>query len=238
MLDDLLDKVGLRDGERVLDIGCGFGSFAAHALRRLPRVRVRGLTLSRVQAEYIRERQNQPGHPFHGGRFSLQEGDFNDAAFDRPFDCIVSIGVFEHVSNLGKALAKIRALLAPGGRCFLHYIVFTPVVGLPGLVARQDPVLNRYVFPGGRIWASGEVFRHQNDLRIAAHWFVNGANYRKTLQAWLGNFLRHRGKILEEAGLDERLMRLWEVYLRGCIAVFGVRGGRAYGNGQYLFRAP
>jgi cyclopropane-fatty-acyl-phospholipid synthase len=236
MLADIVAKLGLRDGERVLDIGCGFGSFAAHVLRRFPRVRVHGLTLSRVQADYLREKQRTAGNPLCSDRFTVIEADFNTVQLGETFDRVVSIGVFEHVTNLGAALAKIRTFLASGGYCLLHYIVFRRLVHRPGLSVRQDAFMDRYIFPGGRIWFEDELAGHLGPFVQERFWFLNGMNYKRTLEAWLDNLLRHLGAIQAEAGLSARQLRIWEVYLRACIGLFALRGGRAYGNGQYLLR--
>ena len=82
MLADVCAKADVRDGQRILDIGCGFGSFAAYVLRRFPNARVYGLTLSRTQADYMRARQAETGHPLNADRFYLIEGDFADVHFE------------------------------------------------------------------------------------------------------------------------------------------------------------
>lgn len=235
MMADLCAKAGIQDGHRILDIGCGFGSLAAHVLRHYPKARVYGLTLSRTQADYMRERQGESGHPLNTDRFYLVEDDFNAVSFDQPFDRVVSVGVFEHVSNLARALEKVRQFLHGEGRCFLHYIVYRPRPGTSGR-PRQDPFIDRYVFPGGRIWAHPELARHNRYFRLEREWYLSGHHYRRTLRAWLSNFLAHRARIRDTSGLSDRQLRVWEFYLRSCIAVFSVRGGRFYGNGQYDLR--
>ncbi|HKI99966.1 MAG TPA: class I SAM-dependent methyltransferase [bacterium] len=235
MLADVCAKAEIQDGQRILDIGCGFGSFAAHVLRHYPNAHVCGLTLSRTQANYMRERQAEAGHPLSTNRFSLVEGDFNDASFEESFDRMVSLGVFEHISNLDRALEKIRGFLTPEGRCFLHYIAFQPR-GSDTDAPRQDPFMDRYVFPGGRVWAMSELAKHQQHFHIEREWYLSGTNYKRTLQAWLANFQRNQGHIREDSGLSMRQLRLWEFYLRACIATFALRGGRHIGNGQYLLR--
>jgi cyclopropane-fatty-acyl-phospholipid synthase len=235
MMDDLCRKADFRDGMQVLDIGCGFGSLAAFVLRNYPHSKVTGLTLSRTQADYIRARQNEAGHPFSEHRFSLIEADFNDVSFDHPFDRVVSLGVFEHISNMGRALEKIRDFIAGDGLMFLHYIIYRPLTGEAEL-PRFDPFMDRYIFPGGRIYAYQEIFRHQRHFRVLKDWFINGNNYRRTVQAWLDDFRRNLAGIRRSTGLDDRTLRLWELYLRACVAYFGVRGGIYNGNGQYLLK--
>jgi cyclopropane-fatty-acyl-phospholipid synthase len=235
MLDDLCAKANLRDGQRILDIGCGFGSLAAHALRRFPRARVYGLTLSQTQADYMRARQTETGHPLSTDRFYLIQEDFNEVRFDQPFDRVVSVGVFEHVSNLSRALEKVRSFLTDEGACFLHYIVYRPRPGETD-AARQDQFMDRYVFPGGRIWSEMALAVHQRHLRIERAWFLNGSNYKRTLQAWLANYRANLETIRQESQLSPRQLRLWEFYLRACIAVFATAGGARYGNAQYLLR--
>jgi len=235
MMEDVCDKAELRDGQRILDVGCGFGSLAGFILRRFPNARVYGLTLSQTQVDYMRARQAESGHPLSTDRFYLVQEDFARARFDQPFDRVVSLGFFEHITNMPRALEKIRGLLDDDGRCFLHYIVFRP---LPwdSDAPRQDVFIDRYVFPGGRIWSHTELAKHQQHLRLERDWYLNGLNYRDTVRAWVANFRRNYETIVRESGLTLRQLRLWELYLRGCIAVFNTRSGRLYGNGQYLLR--
>lgn len=233
MLADVCRKAQVEDGQRVLDIGCGFGSLADYVLRTYPNTRVYGLTLSQTQADYIRAKQEEPGHPFNTDRFSLIQDDFNRVAFTRDFDRVVSLGVFEHVTNLGKALEKVRSILSPRGKTFHHYIVYRPYPKEPQ-TPRQNSVIERYIFPGGRIWSENELHNHQDDLTIEQSWFLSGHNYRRTLEAWLGNLLRNREAILWDPSMDQRRLKIWEFYLRACIAVFRTAGGRYYGNAQYL----
>ena len=236
MLDDLCEKAELEDGQALLDIGCGFGSFVEHALRKYPNATVFGLSLSKVQCDYMRAMQNTPGHTLHTDRFRLVEGDFNTVRIHRQFDRIVSIGVFEHVSNLGRALQSVRSMLMREGQCFLHYIVFrSPLDRLP----YRPPECNffhRYLFPGGRIWFDQELYNYQDGLRIDRYWYINGSNYRHTLQAWLTNLLRNWDRIQATGKFDAKHLKVWEFYLRVCIGVFSSGRGEYYGNGQYLLK--
>ncbi len=235
MLADLCAKAGIEDGQRVLDIGCGFGSLAAHVLRRFPNCRVYGLTLSQTQADYMRAKQAEAGHPLNTDRFYLIQEDFNNAEFNERFDRIVSVGVFEHISNMTKALERIRTFIKDDGALFLHYIVYRPRPGTPD-TARQDPFIDRYVFPGGRIWSHTELAKHPQHFAIEQDWYLSGANYKRTIQHWLANFSRNYRQIQAETGLDTRVLRVWAFYLRACIGTFNVARGAMYGNGQYRLR--
>ncbi len=77
------------------------------------------------------------------------------------------------------------------------------------------------------------LLRFQDALEVERQWSVNGRNYQRTLEGWLANFLANRERIRAETDLDERKLRLWEFYLRACIASFRIRGGEHLGNGQY-----
>jgi cyclopropane-fatty-acyl-phospholipid synthase len=237
MLADLCHKAKIEDGHTILDIGCGFGSFASHALRAYPKSKVYGLTLSRVQAEYIRDKQAEAGHPLNTDRFYLIQDDLNTATFPIPFDRIISIGVFEHVSNLAKGLEKVRGFLKPDGACLLHYIVyFRALFSMVGEDPLQNPFIAKHIFPGGRIWSEQELYKYPHHLRVEQDWRLNGSNYRRTLECWLRNLNRNWDKIKATTGLNDHVLKLWDFYFRGCVSVFRYHGGRYYGNAQYLLR--
>lgn len=235
MLDDLCQKSGLRDGENVLDIACGFGSLSAHVLRRYPHCKVTAVNLSQTQVGYIQAKQSEPGHPFHTDRFRVIKEDFSKFQFDRKFDRIFVIGLFEHIRNLKLALEKISLLLHAEGTVLLHFIAYNRIIQ-PMADTSTDLFFNRYIFPGGRFWYFNELPRYQDHLKLVQSWFMNGMNYKKTLIAWRRNFWRNIGKVRGHPEMTERFIRTWDLYLRFCIASFGGMGGRNLGNGQYLFR--
>ncbi|MBI3992363.1 MAG: class I SAM-dependent methyltransferase [Candidatus Lambdaproteobacteria bacterium] len=235
MLDDLCTKVGLQNGEEVLDIACGFGSLSTYIMRHYPKCKVTALNLSKVQVDYIASKQNEPGHPLHADRFRIIQEDFATAKLDRQFDRIMVIGLFEHIRNLKLALEKISRFLKPAGSVLLHYIAYNRIIE-PMANPTQDLFFGKYIFPGGRFWYFRELFRYQDHLRIENSWFLNGNNYKRTLEVWLENFWHNIDKIRTHPDIDERFIRTWDLYLRFCIAIFGGMGGRNVGNGQYLLR--
>jgi cyclopropane-fatty-acyl-phospholipid synthase len=236
MMADLCRKMDLRDGMSVLDVGCGFGSFASFVLQRYPRCSVFGLTLSDTQFRYMVDKQAQPGHPLNGGRFRVAREDFGTWSSGERFDRVVSIGVFEHLSNLKLALARMRTLVKDDGACLLHYIVYTELVERFADYDMSRTFMRRYIFPHSRFWHDRELFEYQDDFRIDRYWFLNGSNYLRTLKAWQRNFRSNWDAIRAIRGDDERFYRIWNYYFGFTGALFRGRGGRQVGNGQYLLR--
>ena len=238
MMDDVCTKAGIRDGQKILDIGCGFGALCTHILQRFEHCEVTGLNVSRMQNDTIKSLKAQPSHPLASDRFRLLEANFAELRLGETFDRVVSLGFFEHVTRIDLALGIIRRHLTPDGRCFLHYITCRrqPTAGIPG-AARSEDFMEKYVFPGGHIHAFGLLMLLQRELEVTQAWFLDGNHYRRTLDAWLHNFLARRDEILATAGLTEKQLRLWEIYLRACRVLFAVGGGKVYGNGQYLLKA-
>lgn len=236
MMADLCAKLDMRDGLSVLDVGCGFGSFARFVLTRYPRSTVVGLTLSRAQYGYIVDKQQVPGHPFNTSRFRVRREDFSQTSLNERFDRVVSIGVFEHLSNLKLALATLRRLVADQGLGLLHYITYQTLIERFADYDMHDTFMRRHIFPHSRFWHDGELFKYQDDFQIERHWFLSGRNYQRTLEAWQRNFRANWNTIRRIRGDDNQFYRTWNYYFRFTRALFKGQGGRQVGNGQYLLR--
>lgn len=230
MLDNLIEKANIRDGENILDLGCGWGSAANYILAKFPHARVTGLNFSHQQCEYIRKKMRNPQSYLSSDRFTLVEKDFNEAVFENKFDKIITIGFFEHVGNLTKSFAKIAEFLQENGRVFVHIIS----TRLPHNA--WSPFLNKYIFPKARIWHYDAVPLCDRDLKTIERWFINGSNYSKTLQSWLKNFDANQTPIKNlNYGMNyAQFRRIWRLYLLWCMAYFDSCGGEVLGNGQYL----
>ena len=232
MLEDLCHKIDMRDGLSVLDVGCGFGSFASFVLTRYPRCSVVGLTVSDTQCCYMVEKRQLPGHPLNTPRFRVAKEDVSRSTIEERFDRVVCIGVFEHFSNLKRALAVIRTFVKDTGSCFLHYVVYTTLIERFADYGMSDTFMRQYIFPHSRFWHDRELFKYQDDLKVDRYWFLNGRNYERTLAAWRENFHSNRDAIRRIRGDDERFFRIWNYYFRFTRALFKAQGGRQVGNGQ------
>jgi cyclopropane-fatty-acyl-phospholipid synthase len=230
MIDDVIEKLDIKDGDNILDFGCGWGCVPNYILSKFPNVRFTGLNLSHEQCEYMRHKMQDPESYLSSDRFTLHEGDLNDARFEEKFDKILSIGVFCHVGNLTKTFQKLASFLKDNGKVFIHIIT----VRIPNNMS--SVYTHKYIFPHGRYWNNDAVPSHNKDLKTIERWYLNGSNYSKTIANWLRNFDDNQASIKDlNYGMDyAKFRRIWRFYLIWFIANFASCDGEYNGNGQYL----
>jgi cyclopropane-fatty-acyl-phospholipid synthase len=210
-LDLLCRKLRLRAGERLLDIGCGWGSLVIHAAARYG-ARAVGVTLSERQAGFARERAAQAGAE---DRVSVRVADYREV-LDGPYDKIVSVGMYEHVgrAELGGYVRKARRLLRPGG-LFLNH-------GIARLHSRApdgETFISRYIFPDGELHPVGDLicelqacgFETRDVESLREH-------YPLTLRRWLSNLESHRDEVIAEVGAERE--RAWRLYMLASAEAF------------------
>jgi len=230
MIDDMIEKLEIQDGDNILDFGCGWGCVPNYILSRFPNCRFTGINLSREQCNYMREKMQDPKSHLSAGRFTLVEGDLNDTQFNERFDKILSVGVFCHVGNLTQSFRKLASLLKPGGKFFLHIIT----VRTPNNIS--SAFTHKYIFPHGRYWSFDSVPTYDKDFKTVQRWYLNGMNYSRTLTQWLQNFDESYPDIKDlDYGIDfVKFRRIWRFYLIWFISNFASCDGEINGNGQFL----
>ena len=230
MIDQLIERLGIQDGDNILDFGCGWGCVPNYIMSKFPNVRFTGLNLSHEQCEFMRDKMQDSKSCLSSGRFSLYEGDLNEAKFTEKFDKIVTVGVFCHVGNLTKAFQKLASMIKDDGRVFIHIItVRTPNNMSSGFT-------HKYIFPNGRYWNFDAVPGCDRDLKTVQRWYINGMNYHKTLTTWLERFDASQAEIKDlDYGMDyAKFRRMWRLYLLLLGTIFGSCDGEYNGNGQFL----
>jgi cyclopropane-fatty-acyl-phospholipid synthase len=230
MIDDMIEKLDIQDGDNILDFGCGWGCVPNYIMSKFPNVRFTGLNLSHEQCEYMRGKMQDPESHLSSGRFTLVEGDLNEVQFEEKFDKILSVGVFCHVGNLTHSFKKLATFLKPGGKFFLHIIT----VRTPNNIS--SVYTHKYIFPHGRYWNFDAVPSHNKDLKTIKRWYLNGSNYSTTFAHWLKNFDDNYDYVKGlEYGLDfAKFRRIWRFYLIWFVANFASCDGEINGNGQFL----
>jgi cyclopropane-fatty-acyl-phospholipid synthase len=203
-------KLYLKPGQKVLDIGSGWGGMALY-LHKVAGVDVLGVTLSEEQLKVARRRAEDAGVSKHV-RFELIDYRHLDEQFDR----IVSVGMFEHVGvvHYDEFFAKCRSLLKPDGVMLLHTIG-----KLGGSAKAPDPFTDKYIFPGYHVPALSEMTPASQKVRlIVSDVEILRLHYAFTLREWLKRFTAARERMVKL--YDERFFRMWEFYLSGGIVMF------------------
>jgi cyclopropane-fatty-acyl-phospholipid synthase len=203
----ICDKLCLGPGQRLLDIGCGWGGLARFAAEEYG-CSVVGVNISRNQIEFARE--------FCAGLpVEIREQDYRQ--LNEPFDKVVSVGMFEHVGpkNYAAYMRAVARCLKPGGTFLLHTIG-TNVTG-PDI----DPWIEKYIFPNGNLPSIAQIARASEPWFVMEDWHNFGPDYDRTLMSWLHNF-RHAWPELEDS-YGESFRRMWEYYLQSCAGSFRAR---------------
>ncbi|QIT54669.1 cyclopropane fatty acyl phospholipid synthase [Aquisalimonas sp. 2447] len=206
-LDLICRKLELEPGMRVLDIGCGWGSFMQYAAEHYG-VECVGLTISEEQVRLGRERCQ--GLPVE---FRLQ--DYREV--NETFDRVVSVGMFEHVGrkNHRTFMETVNRCLHDEGLCLLH------TIGSNRRNSTPDPWIDKYIFPNGDLPSLGQIADAAEDLAIVEDLHNFGADYDHTLMAWHRNFEAAWPRFRDRYG--ERFHRMWRYYLLSCAALFRAR---------------
>ncbi len=210
-VDHILEKLHLKEGMKLLDIGCGWGFLLKRAAARYG-VKGVGITLSEEQhgklCDEIRQEHLQ-------GKLEVHLMDYRDLAkCGMRFDRVVSVGMLEHVGrgNYDTFLESVDRVLKPGGLFLLHYI--SALKEHSG-----DPFIRKYIFPGGVIPSLREILNLLPEYRFYTLDVESlRRHYTQTLLCWRENFLGHRRQIEEKYGRE--FTRMWELYLASCAASF------------------
>jgi cyclopropane-fatty-acyl-phospholipid synthase len=224
-LEMVCRKLELQEGERVLDVGCGWGSFAVHAAQRHG-VHVTGITLSAPQAERARARAVEAGV---GDRVDVRVADYRDLR-DESWDAVASIGMVEHVGarNIDAYASRLASVLRPGGRLLNHGIA-----RLRHSDGEAGPFSERFVFPDAApLHVSRVLFAVERSGLEPDHVEGFRDDYAQTLRHWARNLDDNLAEAVRLAG--EQRVRVWRLYLRaarsgfesGFTSIFQVRARR------------
>jgi cyclopropane-fatty-acyl-phospholipid synthase len=212
-LDYTLQKLRLRPGERLLDIGCGWGAMIIRAAQL--GARALGITLSRLQFEEARRRIDAAGV---GDRAQVELRDYRDLRGEH-FDKIVSVGMFEHVgrARFAEYFRCAHQALRPGG-LFMNHAIADQSRGRSG---RATGFLDHFIFPDGELVAVADSLRAAEAAGFEVRDVENlREHYTRTLRAWVANLERNRNAAIAAAG--ETSYRVWRLYMAGSAQGFNV----------------
>ena len=237
-LEATCERAGLADGQRVLELGCGWGSLSLFMAARFPASRITAVSNSHSQRAFIEAEAERRGL----ANLRIVTCDMNDFApgDGERFDRVVSVEMFEHLRNWPEAFRRVASWLDAGGRFFMHVFAHRST---PYAFVEKDASdwMSRHFFSGGMMPSDDLAPRFQDDLRLVDHWRWSGNHYARTSEAWLANMDAQRSQLwpLFEATYGREQAGVWWVRWRlfflSCAELFGFEGGGCWFVSHYLF---
>ena len=235
-LQTTVERAGIEDGMRVLDMGCGWGSVSLYVAEQFPNSSVVGVSNSNSQREYITSQAAERGL----SNLEIITADMNEFEAPGKFDRVVSIEMFEHMRNYGELFSRISNWLNDDGRFFMHIFCHRTT---PYEFIDNGPTdwMSRHFFSGGIMPSVDLPLRFPNDLSIEERWSWNGDHYAKTCRAWLDTMDANRNHIMpilrETYGEDQadRWWMRWRMFYMACEELFAYDGGNEWFVSHYLF---
>ena len=234
MLDLYLERADILDGQEILDLGCGWGSFSLYAAAKFPTSNITSVSNSFDQINFI----NNEAKKRNLQNIKAIKMDVNNLNLEKQFDRIISIEMFEHLRNYKSILASLSNLLSDNGKVFIHIFCNKEITYL--YEVRHDlDWMTKYFFLGG-IMPSKDIFSYfDEDLIVKKQWDVNGIHYSQTSKGWLKNHYKNKREIMDifSDHYDDPVIwfNRWKVFFLTCEVFFAMNEGDEYFVSHYLF---
>jgi len=246
MLDLSMTRASLADGQRILELGCGWGSLTLAMARRFPRARIQAVSNSQRQRQFILARAAAEGLD----NVAVETADMNVFAPEGRFDRVVSVEMFEHMRNWPELLRRIHGWLDPAGALFVHVFAHD-TFAYPYEDGGQDDWMARHFFTGGMMPSDDLLPLVATSLpeganaplfSVAGHWRVDGTHYGRTAEAWHRQLLDRKDAVerilIAEFGPEEgrRAYHRWRLFFLACAELFNYARGSEWIVSHYLLQ--
>ena len=237
MLELTVFRSKIEDGHRILELGCGWGSLTLFMAKQFPNSTILAMSNSSEQKDYIESQLS-----LHNlNNVTVITENITEFSTDETFDRIISIEMFEHLSNYQLLFEKLNTWLHRDGYIFIH-IFGHKYISYPFVNQSATDWIARHFFSGG-VMPSESLFSYfEKDLLIAHKWRVNGTHYQKTANAWLNNLVQQKKELFtlfnDTYGHSELKKKWsgWTVFFIACAELFGFNKGNDYMVFHYLLR--
>jgi len=239
MLNLYIERAKIADGQTILDLGCGWGSFSLYAAAKFSNSNFIALSNSSVQREFIERRAHELGLK----NLTVQTGNIAEIETERfssQFDRIISIEMFEHMKNYQLLMRKIAGWLKPDGKLFVHIFTHNEFAYHYENTDGND-WLTEHFFTGGTMPSDDLLLNFQDDLKIEKHWRVDGRHYRNTANAWLKKMDASKADLEEtfkstygEENYNQ-WWNYWRLFFLACAELWGYKDGSEWMVSHYLF---
>jgi cyclopropane-fatty-acyl-phospholipid synthase len=231
------EHADIRDGQSILELGCGWGSLSLWMAERYPNANITAVSNSHSQKAAIDETARRRGLT----NLTIITADMNIFTMDRTFDRIVSVEMFEHMANWRALLTRSRNWLKPEGRMFIH--VFSHIDAPYRFeVSDQSDFIAQHFFTGGVMPSHGLMRQYGDLLKVEDEWRWSGTHYQRTADDWLDNFDMHEEEIrglmtgVYGAANAPLWMRRWRRFFMATAGLFGDSDGQVWGVSHYRLK--
>ncbi len=236
MLGLYCERAQIRDGMRILDLGCGWGSLTFWLAEHYPHASITSLSNSSSQRAFIEAQAAQRGLT----NISVITANINTFDTELRFERVMSVEMFEHMRNYQKLLGNIARWLEPDGKLFVHIFCHRELAYYFETEG-DDNWMGRHFFTGGIMPSENLLLNFQSDLVLDEEWWVSGTHYQKTSEAWLARLDANAAAVTELFRRDYSpreaaiWVQRWRIFFMACAELFGYRNGEQWGVAHYLF---
>ena len=232
MLELTVERADVRDGQQILELGCGWGSLTLWMAKRFPKSQITAVSNSASQKAYIEDRCQQGDLR----NVKVLTCDIAELELETQFDRILSVEMFEHVRNQEQLLTKISNWMLPESKLFVHIFCHRQAAYLFEEEGSSD-WMTRHFFRGGIMPSEDLLAQFNQHLSIQRQWRINGNHYARTCEAWLNNLDRQRTsvkKLFSIANIPDIQIQRWRIFFMACAELFAYRQGMEWGVAHYL----
>jgi cyclopropane-fatty-acyl-phospholipid synthase len=230
-------RAELDNDQRILELGCGWGSLTLWMAEKYPRSKITAISNSSTQKSYIDHLCRESGFD----NVTVITADVNNLELESAqFDRVISIEMFEHMRNYRQLFERISNWLTSDGKLFIHIFAHRNVM-YPFDVKSEQDWMSKYFFTGGLMPSIDTLLHFQEQLKIESRWLINGQHYQKTCNHWLEKTDKNKERIIDafKENYTEKEAKLWfhrwRIFYMSCAELFGLDNGRQWLVAHYLF---